>query len=336
MIRICVKSGIKQLPWFAEEAFPFFEAYLGCDDNPAELLHTKMRLISIHLPTKVRVGDQTIAMDFNSASSAAAASKQKLEEIIDFSEANGVENIILHPGHFNTFSEDRYVIIDEIAKYFSSLSNKTVKICIENVPCWMNIAFENEPLCSNEKHLLYFQAKFTGVGFAFDIDHVAINVVFQKVYPKYKDRYLLASDKITLLKEMETEIMKLTSADVEFFSKLVNEAIDDFLRIIDPTVVHATGTDFCRYQSYSALPLLGESLPMGFVGTISGQSACDRINHAKWLQRLINKNMNAVVTMELLLRTDYDYIEQLKKNWEYLNKIISLEAERYVDNHEIG
>mgnify|MGYP001565005066 CR=1 FL=1 len=332
MVKICVKSGIKQLPWFANEKFPYFEAFLDHADKPDELLNTRMKLISIHLPNVLRVDGEIMPVSFNPASPAAETSKRKLEEIVEFSKKNGVENIVLHPGHFNSFSEDRYSIIDDMAKYFSSLSTSGVKICVENIPCWMNISFENEPLCSNEKHLLYLQKQCPNVGLAFDIDHAAINAVFQEVYQKYRDSYRQIIDKTKLLKEMEREIIKLVSDNIEYFVILVNKTINEFLQVIEPTVVHATGSDFCQYWTFDDLPLCGESLPMGFLGKISGQEVRDRLDHSRWIEQLIEKDINVAITMELSLRGEYDYIEQLKTNQNYLNTIINTKIKKHVDN----
>ena len=316
------------MPLFANEKFSYFEAYLGVDDKPAELLNTKMKLISVHLPNVVRTNGKLMSTNFNPASPAVEASKQKLNEILKFSIANDVENIILHLGFFNSFCEDGRQVIDEIARHFETLACDKVKICIENVPCWMNLAFENESLCADKENLLYFKKKFPAIGIALDIDHVAINTVFQEFYQKYRDRYLLISDKTVLYKEMEKEIIEVTSGNVEYYSTLLNDSIDESLRVVDPTVVHATGSDFCQYQFFEALPLRGESLPMGFSGKISGQEVCDRLNHARWIKRFVEKDKQAAITMELSLREEYDYIEQLNINKEYLNEMINIETKK--------
>jgi hypothetical protein len=324
MIKICVKSGIKQLPLFENERFPYYEAFIGCDDVLSDLLNTHMELVSIHMPETIKINSKVFAINFNKSSEIATASYNKLNEIIEFSKTNDVKNIILHLGFFNSFTEDRYNIIDMIIDRFRLLDAGKVKLLIENVPCWINISFENEPIISNVEHMLYFIEKCPEAGIVFDIDHVAINTIFQRYYPGYKQKYIETENKSLFRMELEKKIINETSKNIDYYSSIVNCDIINFLTVIKPNVIHATGSDFCNYQPYYNLPLNGESIPMGFRGRINGKSVEDRINHKRWIEKLPDNGKDIYITLELALRNnDYNYIEQIKKNWFYLNKTIT-------------
>ena len=136
------------------------------------------------------------------------ASFKKLQEYLDFSQKNKVSNIIVHLGFFNSFTEDRYAILERTAKLFSRLETGNVRICIENIPCWTNISFENEPIISGAEHFIHFQKTFPWAGATFDVDHHAINTVFQQFYALFKQRYKEFPDKDKFKSLMEEEMVQ--------------------------------------------------------------------------------------------------------------------------------
>ncbi|MBI2665351.1 hypothetical protein HYX12_01875, partial [Candidatus Woesearchaeota archaeon] len=148
-MKILVKSGVAQLPIFEKENFPYFEAYLRGNEDLHQLLKTNMKLVAIHMPHSVEYQGQQWPVDFTNTGIGGEMSFKKLKEIIDFSEQHDVAYVVVHLGFFNTFTEDRWKVLDRVGKKFKALENnsvnKKVKICLENVPCWVNICFENEP-----------------------------------------------------------------------------------------------------------------------------------------------------------------------------------------------
>ena len=62
---------------------------------------------------------------------------------------------------------------------------------------------------------------------------------------------------------------------------------------------------------------------MGFSGVVDGSKVEDRLEHFRWVKHL---NENIYVTLELIKRPDYDYLDQIKSNWQMLENIYSTKS----------
>ena len=139
MKRIVVKSGVAQLPLFVRENYSYYEAYLRGDEKLADLLKTKMKLLSIHMPSQVDTANGKKQLDFCADNEIGEASLKKLSEIVDFAEENNVFYIVIHLGFFNSLQENRFRKLEKAAKKFNQFAARKVTLCLENVPCWTNI-----------------------------------------------------------------------------------------------------------------------------------------------------------------------------------------------------
>lgn len=325
MNRVLVKSGVKQLPLFAGRSYPFYEAYLQGDENLNELLQTKMRLVALHMPHHVSTSQGKVPVNFCDDGEGGKASFHKLRELQHFAQQQGVEYIIIHAGFFDSLTQDRYSVLNTVASRFSSLSQGQVKLCLENVPCWTNHCLEQEPIISTAEHFLYLQKRCPGLGITLDVDHAAINAVFQQFYRHFKSRYLQEQnhpgfERKRLNQEMEEEMMRATKAQPDYFREIVHQNIRQFLAAVTPTTIHAVGSDFCNYRFVDQLPLVGEALPLGFTGKIKGFAVEDRIDHTTWIDGLPSP---VAITLELMLRPEYDYLEQLQQNYTFVSGVLS-------------
>lgn len=318
MRQLLVKSGIKQFDLFAKESFPYFEAYLGSDDRLEDLLKTKMGLKVIHMPHNVIHGKQNMTVNFCGIPEVRKASLQKLQEIVRFADTHQVPCVVVHAGFWDRRVQDKNQQMELLAQGLSSLDIGSIKICIENVPCWVNLCFDREPIISDERDYLHLQSLWPQAGFACDVDHAALNAVFGEFYMHFWDQApeIISHD---YRKRMEDEICQAVNRDPLYFQEKVNGAIERLLRATRPSVVHALGSDFHNYQRFDQLPLTGEALPMDYAGTISGVQVQDRIHHEQWVAVLPE---NVFITLELMLRLDYSYIEQIKRNWIYLSNLL--------------
>lgn len=337
-MKILVKSGIEQLPLFEKENFPYFEAYLRGDEERNDLnklLQTKMKLEGVHLPATSMYQGKKVPLDFCGQHQDWAFSI--LKGIIEFCEAHGVQYIIVHLGFFNSLQDDRWKILRQAAELFAEIKTTNVKVCMENVPCWTNICLENEPAISSPEHFLFFRKFYPAVGCVLDVDHLAINTVFRHFYADYREEYkekYKEKDKEkerknygdaaeyektegkAFRKMMEREINLATTANPEFFRKKIEEEMMVFLSILTPDLIHAVGSDFCNYRLVESLPLVGEALPLGFKGMIKGFPVEDRLDHAVWLSRIPKETW---ITIELMLRSEYNYIDQIRKSTEHIS-----------------
>ncbi len=315
--KFVVKAGVKQLHLFEHQPFSYYEAYLRGDETTEELeqlVTTDMKLVSIHMSSTVFYQNKTIPVDFCKDGIVGEASFEKLNQLIDFSDKNGVEFIVVHLGFYNCITEDRNEILDFVAKKLDKLSPKKVKLCIENVPNWGTLSFEHEPIISDEKHLLYLKERCPAIGVVFDVDHLAINSVFNHFYPKFKKIY--SSTNYAQL--MEQEIYEATNHNQSFFKRIVEQNIKSFLSKIKPDLIHAVGSDFCNYKLIDKLPLIGEALPLQFEGIIKNQFVKDRLDHRQWLSLVAD---DIPIVIELCLREEYDYIKEIKKSADFLLNI---------------
>jgi hypothetical protein len=118
---------------------------------------------------------------------------------------------------------------------------------------------------------------------------------------------------------MEDEILEAVVGQPDRFQNCVDRAIDRLFGAVPLAVVHALGSDFCHYRGFDRLPLTGEALPMGYEGTVAGVRVLDRIRHEKWVSVLPK---DVFITLELMMRPDYDYLQQIKRNRSYLEGLI--------------
>ena len=339
MVQLVVKSGIKQLPLFQNKEFPYFEAYTNFNDNLEELLNTSMKLISIHMPNYIEANGAIKRLNFADEGEIGRISFEKLKEFIVFSNKHNVKYIVIHLGFFNIFNQDRNKIIDKVANQFRQLEKGNVKLCLENVPCWLNSCFECEPLISVAEHFLHFKKNCPEIGCVLDVDHLAITTVFNHFYSKLKEKNHLINNSsienspienhsiknssikgpgIENFQEMEEKICDETASNEIFFKNIIENNLKLYLSKIKPDLIHAVGSDFCNYRLIDRLPLVGEALPLGFKGNIKEIVVEDKINHAAWFS-LISKD--CFVINELMIREDYDYISKIKENWNYLESL---------------
>src|SRR3989339_1851563 len=176
MAQLIVKSGVKQLSLFENQDFPYFEAYLKGDETEEELIqlvHHKMKLISLHLPSNVQdnVGN-FCPLNFGDSGKSSEVSYQALKKYIKFANNHNITYLVIHLGYYNCLKENRFTILDRIAQTFNHLETGKVKLCLENVPCWINLCLETEPLITTELHWLYFKQKCPKIGLVLDLDHI--------------------------------------------------------------------------------------------------------------------------------------------------------------------
>ncbi len=319
LMKLLVKSGIEQLPLFEKENFSYYEAYLRGDEDDEDLhrlLQTEMKLISIHLPSVVNTPSGKKGVNFCDQGETGKASFVKLQELLNFTRRQQVPYLVAHLGFYDSLHEDRFTILKRTAQRFQPYVNQGVRVCLENVPCWTNICFENEPIISEVNHFLHFKKHCPNSGLTFDTDHLAITAVFQQFYAGFKKSYLASRDRQIFRRKMEQEMLQATRKDPDFFREVLEQKMAAFLSQVKPDIVHAVGSDFCQYQDGEKLPLVGEALPLGFKGMIKGFPVEDRIDHALWLSRIPKDTW---ITIELLLRPEYDYIHQIRKSIGYLS-----------------
>jgi len=319
--KLIVKAGVKQLHLFENQHFSYYEAYLRGDetsDDFKKLVSANIKLFSIHMPSSITYNNQAISVDFCKEGVIGQASFEKLKQLMFFSNKNDVKYIVIHLGFYNSITENRYNILDSVAKKLNELNLEkvkdceNVKLCIENVPNWGTLSFEHEPIISDEKHLLYFKERCPAIGAVFDVDHLAINSVFNAFYPKFKKRYLSTKS----AKLMEQEIYEATNKNPSIFTTIIEKNIKSFLSKIKPDLIHAVGSDFCNYKSIDKLPLIGEALPLQFKGIIKNQLVKDRLDHRQWLSLVAD---DTPIVIELHLREEYDYLTEIKNSWSFLN-----------------
>ncbi len=318
---IAVKSGVEQLGLFGQESFPCYEAYLRSDEDLTALLKTNMKLVALHMPSTVMTLNGKVGVDFAEEGEVADACFTKLKELILFALAHNVPYIIIHLGFFNSLIEKREDVLARVAERFNmlfdTLGDLNVKLCVENVPRWTNICFEHEPLLSDVDHLIMFQKMCPTIGVTLDVDHLAIDTVFGHFELGFRERYSSESDKEIFRLKMQEEMMTKTRSSPMLFKQMVEQRLIDFLERMQPDTVHAVGSDFCQYELVDGkLPLRGEALPLTFKGMIQNVGVEDRIDHAVWLSRLTTCKL---ITLELHLRLDYDYVEMMKENYEFVN-----------------
>jgi hypothetical protein len=339
MNKIIVKSGVKQLNLFKEQEFPYFEAYLRGDESLAELkllVTQKMRLFCIHLPAKIKLdSEEWLPINFCSKDIKIKTNSWRvLQNFIDFANQHNVPHIIIHLGTYNNLLDNKQLLLEKAATNFNELDFKNVKVCVENVPLWVNLSFENESIMANENDFLYLKERCQKISIAFDVDHLSISAVFSSFYPEFKQKYSKEVNFQEFQKEMENQIYNATNKEPSKYLLIVEKAIEKFLTTIKPDYIHAIGTDFCNYRFINNLPLCGEAIPLNYdEGTITNNIK-DRLNHTKWLSLL---PPNIPLCIEIMLRPNYDYISEIKKSSNLLKELIAqinkkeLKSENYIN-----
>ena len=325
MTKVAVKSGIKQLSWFEGSPFEYYEAFISFKDELNLLLQTQMKLVSVHLPGSVPVGDKHYPLDFNRNAPGFQQSCQILDKVFNFCELHEVRNIVIHVGFFNCYTENRYEVIKGVVDLFKNYRSGNVRLCVENVPRWINISFVNEPLISDEGHINYFKSEFPEGGFVFDVDHAAIDAVYSQFYDEFKPRFEKEGDYFLFRKKIEKEILDTIDKRPDFFEAEINDRIASFLKAASPDIIHILGTDYTKLFYFDKLPLVGEALPLKFDGEIEGYPVKDRIDHEKWIPLISLDKSEKIFVLELMMRPkDYDLVEALNANMNYLSRYLNI------------
>ncbi len=340
--KIVVKAGVKQLGLFKESNFSHFEAYLTGEETGEEmelLAGQKIKLLSLHMPSSVKVNGKNVPVNFCDQGGVGEKSLETLKKLINFSNEKKVRFIILHLGFFNVLTEEREAALIRAAGKLNQLDWGEVKLCVENIPCWFNICLEKEPVLSQAEHFFQFRQKCPQIGFVFDVDHLAINTVFQHFYGEIKAEYVklnescsvmgleINAEKTKFMKEKEKEILSLVRNSPDKFRKEINSSITSFLLKIKPDIIHAVGSDPSNYFSFEQLPLVGEALPLNYRGKIQGHKVEDNIDHGNWLSLLPREIW---ITIELMLRQEYDYLEEIKKSYHQISLFLQQLKEKKV------
>jgi hypothetical protein len=322
MRKLVVKSGVDQLDLFKGHSFPYFEAYLRGDENKEDLVKLvsqEMKLLCLHLPARIKLetGDW-LSVNFCSEDKQVTDNSFKvLQHYLAFADQNDISYIVLHLGTYNGLlgKEKKFELLNRVAENFNHLDFKNVKVCVENVPFWTDLSFQNESIIADEKDFNYLKGECSKIGSAFDVDHLALHAVFSKFYYQFKQESAnyKGKDFIHFKKKMEQTILEATKQDPEKYQQIIEKAIINFLSAVKPSYVHAVGTDFCNYFLSEKMPLVGEALPLGYNGTIKGYNVKDHLNHAQWIS-LLPKDVP--ITLEIMMRPDYDYLTEIKKSWE--------------------
>src|ERR1041385_1416101 len=187
MRQLLVKSGIKQFHLFEKEAFEFFEAFLAPDDRLDDLLKTRMKPKVIHAPNTVDSGGLKRPFDLCSTDAQVkTASLKKLQDIVSFAGVHDVPCVVVHAGFFDTRGQDRWNVLDQLAQDMAAVRTGAVTVCFENVPCWVNLCFEREPVLRDEQDWRYLKSRWPKAGLTYDVDHAALNAVFQEFYSDFR------------------------------------------------------------------------------------------------------------------------------------------------------
>ena len=312
---IVVKSGIKNLPLFQNTDFEYFEAYTGHDDDLRKLLNTHMKMKVIHLASKISIKGRLHSFNLNDHGDVGAQSWNKLLEAVVFANNYGIGHIVVHVGFFNIDKEKKNDVIERIASRLNELDTGSVKICLENVPHWINLSFDNEPIISACQDMEFFRSKCPSAGFVVDVDHIAIDTVFNWFLAFHKSR---CSDVSTIRENLGESLFDLHKYPQFHFSSLISQGISEYFDSITPDIVHAVGSDYCNYFTPKALPLIGEGLPLQYKGEINGYQVEDRIDHSLWIRKI---RPSTIVTVELLMREDYGYVDQIQRSIDIINRL---------------
>lgn len=321
MKRILVKSGVEQLPLFKGDHYHFYEAHLKSIEDLPALLKTNMKLVAVHLPSSVRVGPEIFPLDFCREDAVGDAAYNTLQEVMRFCDSNDVKYIVIHLGFFNSLRQNRLEVLERTARRFMELPKAKTALCFENVPHWITLSQKNEPIISLPKHWAYFQHFYSAAKAVLDTDHLAITTVFNCFYEKFQKENSLGEQNDSIRKKWEEYIAAATSKDSSFYILKINAALKEYLFQTTPTLIHAVGSDFCNYKFIEKLPVVGEALPLGYKGKIKGFLVEDRIDHAVWLSRL---PADVDITLELHLRPEYDYLQEIDKNHRFLSENMNI------------
>ena len=319
MIKIAVKAGLRELNLY-DMQYENYEAYINHNDKLTELLNSKMNLISIHFPNKIKIKDNLFTTNFLDENIVGDECIKYLKQLVVFANENGVSNIILHAGFYNIYNSNRKQKLDELISKLGSVEVGGATICIENVPRWTKQAFENTPIVSNIKDMQYIRKNNSKLGFVIDIDHIAIDTVFTSFINNRVSYYPSIKNKQKYKERLHKAVLNYISGNVNRLTSEINNAIRDYFSgSIIPNIIHAVGSDFTRYFPYDSLPFIGEALPLEYSGSINGYNVKDRIDHRIWIKKLVGKE---IVTLEFMNRPDYSYHETINSDITTINNIL--------------
>lgn len=314
-MKIAFKAGIRELRNLKNIENQHFEAFIKHNDDLEKLIYPNLNLRIIHFPNKVFCNGSFHYSNLLDTGNIGKTTISYLKKIIDFSDLNNVKYIVIHPGFYNELKFNKNTELDRLSNILNSINTKSVKLCIENIPRWPIQAFTFTPIISDYMDIEYIAKRCKKIGFTYDIDHIAIDTVFKDFLKNSIPDFTLAKDKVLFRKSLFHKIKNEAINSQAFYTDKINNTIKEFFEgSVEPDIIHAVGSDFTNYGPFNNLPWVGEALPLYHKGQIMGKYVNDKINHQNWLSLLRG---NETVTLEFMMRPEYDYLETF-----YLNKSI--------------
>lgn len=290
-----------------------FEAYIGKKFEPSFYKKNKSQFKNIHLPTFFIKNGNRYNLNLVSKNELIKRTSFKiLDKYFFLCKKTKIKNLVIHVGFYDS------TIKDELKKTLLNLKidlknylNDGVNLYFENVPKWFNQYNRNNPINSNLSEIQIFKKFIPKSKIIIDIDHLSINSAFEYFYKLNNSKFLNLSNE-----KLEKIYLNFAKKKFSHLRRKINKNIEKTVKVINPKLIHAVGSDFLNYTNFKKLPLIGEALPLNFDGKIQGRYVKDQINHRLWLKNKSKK----LITVEIINRKDYSYIDEIKKSFEIIKK----------------
>jgi len=313
-IKYLLKADYKKFSQFTKTKYKNFEAYVSWNHNLTKIIQNKINIINIHAPGSVRIDKKNYTLDLISTNKKIKyASRKYFIKLIKFSQKNNIPNIVVHVGFYNRKTHSKNNKLLELRNFLEGFNKTNVNICIENVPRWFTLYGKKEPLISNIDDLKKINEWGGNIFPILDVDHIAIDTAFKEFQNNFKIN--LSNFPFKNI-SYEKKYLDFAYKNKKNIAKKINQNIRKIIKFVKPKYYHAVGSDFTKYIMDPSLPLVGEALPLGYKGKIGSYHVNDIINHKEWIKMI---NWDSTITLEQFFRTDYNYLDQIKKTSKKYN-----------------
>ena len=177
MTIIAVKCDKTSLKKFEQAGFKYYELYIKADDSLDEVVYSKLKPVSVHVPSYVIVDGKLIRMNLSDPGLIGDKSEQRLRQTIEYAKKLNCSKVVVH-----TDSSGREDACEIAAKRLEKANDPDVLICIENLPQWKNLP----PSLTNDADAilkLKNKAKIP-LGVVLDIAHIYLTAAHENKDPE--------------------------------------------------------------------------------------------------------------------------------------------------------
>lgn len=331
-VTVAAKGDVSWLGSLEAVGFHAVELYLRNEESLASFPETDMTICAVHQPNVVKLNGRQTRANLCDPGEVGEQSVEMLAATIAYARRVGSRKVILHPGYFDAFTTAKKAALSLLADRLRALWTPGILLCVENIPLWSSSMHSSEAsLARLQDYRLLLDLVEIPVGLVMDVEHFCLSTIVGEFYEGFRERFEKAKGNPKAIERLQGEVDRAFHAYAntrrEELDGILRKRLAECLNAIGDRLVHlhVCGTDYLNFgeRDLRVGVYEGEHLPLRYSGPSGGLWVQDRIDHHVWISRFVGTFTGDVV-IEINCRPEFDFLKELAKGRDYLEKAFSL------------